>query len=100
MTIEFHCSQCNQLLRVPETAIGKQARCPECQALMVVPAGAVATPPQVGAGEFGGGLPLVPPTPPPAHPFGEAAGGHPFSEQAGSANPYASPPAVMQGYQP
>jgi hypothetical protein len=37
MTIEFRCSQCNQLLRVPEDAAGKNARCPKCQALMIVP---------------------------------------------------------------
>jgi phage FluMu protein Com len=37
MTIEFRCSQCNQLLRVPETAAGKNARCPKCQSLMTVP---------------------------------------------------------------
>jgi hypothetical protein len=97
MTIEFHCSQCNQLLRVPDAAAGKQARCPKCQALMTVPAGAVAPPPQAGAGEFGGG---PPPAPPPAHPFGEAASGHPFGEQAASTNPYVSPPAVTHGYQP
>jgi hypothetical protein len=37
MTIEFHCSQCLQPLRVPDTSIGKSARCPKCQALTVVP---------------------------------------------------------------
>ena len=48
MTIEFRCSQCNQLLRVPDTAAGKNARCPKCQALMLVPATSVAEPPLVG----------------------------------------------------
>src|SRR5262245_25714825 len=37
MSIEFRCSQCGQLLRVPEDAGGKSARCPKCQALMTVP---------------------------------------------------------------
>ena len=38
MAIEFRCSQCNQLLRVPDNSAGKNARCPKCQALMRVPA--------------------------------------------------------------
>jgi DNA-directed RNA polymerase subunit RPC12/RpoP len=37
MSIEFRCSQCSQLLRVPDNSAGKNARCPKCQALMVVP---------------------------------------------------------------
>src|SRR6476660_4516160 len=37
MPLEFRCTQCGQLLRVPDTAAGKQARCPKCQALMAVP---------------------------------------------------------------
>lgn len=37
MTIEFRCSQCNQLLRVPDNAAGKSARCPKCQSLMIAP---------------------------------------------------------------
>src|SRR5262245_62076718 len=44
MTIEFRCSQCGQLLRVPEDAAGKSARCPRCQALMNVPGVATAVP--------------------------------------------------------
>src|SRR5262245_48108193 len=38
MAIEFHCSQCGQLLRVPDSSRGKGARCPGCKAVMVVPA--------------------------------------------------------------
>ena len=44
MPIEFRCSQCGQLLRVPETATGKSARCPKCQALMTVPGVATVVP--------------------------------------------------------
>ena len=33
MPIEFRCSQCEQLLRVPDDSAGKNARCPKCQAL-------------------------------------------------------------------
>jgi hypothetical protein len=97
MPIEFHCSQCNQLLRVPETAAGKQARCPQCQALVLVPQGSVAAPPPMVTDGLGG----TPPIPPPAaHPFGEAASDHPFGDQPGRINPYASPAAAAQGYQP
>src|SRR5262245_52143470 len=38
MPIEFHCTQCGQLLRVAESSAGKGARCPGCKAVMVVPA--------------------------------------------------------------
>ena len=32
MAIEFRCSQCSQLLRVPDDRAGKNARCPKCGA--------------------------------------------------------------------
>lgn len=38
MPIEFRCSQCNKLLRVPDETAGQQAKCPECGALMLIPA--------------------------------------------------------------
>lgn len=88
MTIEFRCGQCNQLLRVPDTAAGKNARCPNCQAVTMAPAGSVAASPPMDASGFGGGPPSVPP---PDHPFGETAAGHPFGDQVASINPYASP---------
>jgi hypothetical protein len=37
MPIEFICSECNQNLRVPDSAQGKQARCPKCGAVLTVP---------------------------------------------------------------
>jgi len=124
MTIEFRCSQCNQLLRVPDTAAGKNARCPKCQALMLVPAESpAASPPPMGAeaeaapqgglapmpsdpfaplgvGGAGGKDGTPPSAPPPKHPFGEVVGGSPFGGQAASLNPYAPPSAAAQGYQP
>jgi hypothetical protein len=113
MTIEFRCSQCNQLLRVPDTSAGKNARCPKCAALMQVPSGGsfgAAAPPPLPAST--GGMPSFgapPPPPPPSsnEPFaflkddaGQAAGSapappkSPFGEPAGgtpNVNPYASP---------
>ena len=37
MPIEFQCPSCNHRLRVPDEAAGKQAQCPECQAINSVP---------------------------------------------------------------
>jgi phage FluMu protein Com len=58
MPIEFRCSQCGQLLRVPETAAGKSARCPKCQALMTVPGVATAVP-ESGPANVGPVLPAT-----------------------------------------
>lgn len=106
MAIEFRCSQCNQLLRVPDDSGGKSARCPKCQALMTIPVG--------GSGPFSTPPPQSPPTefppPPPKetaapsslpprsaadNPFGDggtATSESPFAGPgAASLNPYASP---------
>ena len=94
MPIEFRCSQCNQLLRVPDDSAGKAARCPKCQALMSVPAGESALPPAVFVQPMG-----APPPPPPSsgNPFGDSGGRNPFGEPASSPNlnPYASPAIAM-----
>ncbi|HEY2416258.1 MAG TPA: YIP1 family protein [Pirellulaceae bacterium] len=116
MPIEFHCNRCGQLLRVPETAAGKQARCPKCQALMAVP---LTVADILAVTEETTNVGGSPPTPspvastPPAHvaaqlsssanPFaGELPTTMPqagaFSEVPGSLNPYASPASAGQGY--
>src|SRR4051812_42545210 len=108
MAIEFRCTQCEQLLRVPEDSAGKNARCPKCQALMIVPmpggtANEPAAPPPIvtpplsdpfaAAGGGGSALPPKPPAPV-GGPFGDA-GATPFGGAPGqSANPYASPTAA------
>ena len=38
MTIEFRCTSCDKLLRTPAGTEGKQAKCPQCGAVMQVPA--------------------------------------------------------------
>src|SRR5436190_5867596 len=118
MAIEFRCSQCNQLLRVPEEAAGKNARCPKCQALMTVPGTACDAPPplaQIGpqdvaapqasgppasftSGPFappgagGGSGKSEPPKPlQPGNPFGEAKDSPFGSAQRPDLNPYSSP---------
>jgi hypothetical protein len=102
MPIEFRCPNCEQLLRVPEDAAGKNARCPKCGALATIPFPAAAP----GAPLPAPLTPANPPPPmppppeyPPASPFGDAArpaGGNPFAidpPTKPSLNPYASPGA-------
>lgn len=110
MPIEFNCSQCNQLLRVSEASAGKSARCPKCQALMMVPAAggelpkvpSVPPPPATPFGVADPGINSLPPPPKPASsPFSDQQGGsNPFSGQpTGNVNPYASPVAY-DAYRP
>jgi hypothetical protein len=114
MPLEFRCS-CGQMLRVPETSVGKHARCPKCNNLTIVsdslqamaanqamlatesPAGALASNP------FGDPAGAV------ANPFGDSAGQtatSPFTPAVfspapakESLNPYASP-ATAANYHP
>jgi DNA-directed RNA polymerase subunit RPC12/RpoP len=37
MPIEFRCTQCDRLLRTQDDTAGKQARCPDCGAMMLIP---------------------------------------------------------------
>ncbi|MEO8497143.1 MAG: AAA family ATPase, partial [Planctomycetota bacterium] len=37
-TIEFACSACGRMLKVPSQAIGRQAKCPQCAMVQIVPA--------------------------------------------------------------
>ena len=37
-TIEFHCSGCGRALKVPASAAGRRASCPQCSAIVQVPA--------------------------------------------------------------
>jgi DNA-directed RNA polymerase subunit RPC12/RpoP len=118
MAIEFRCASCQQLLKVPDDSAGKNARCPKCSSLVVVPGASsagstagmsaplpsasqpIASPPA---------FPAPPPPPPPKPPgntpswqFGDAgqpAGGtgNPFSSGSGAAsNPYAASATVWQ----
>jgi hypothetical protein len=105
MPIEFNCSQCNQLLRVSEASAGKSARCPKCQALMMVPAAGGEPVAPVGGGFSGftpssSASPFAPATPPPpANPFAgppmpptpPKPAGNPFAPESGNLNPYAAP---------
>lgn len=44
MAIETKCPGCQRLLRVPDEHAGKQARCPACNTIYVVPGGAAESP--------------------------------------------------------
>ncbi|RIK83333.1 MAG: hypothetical protein DCC68_04215 [Planctomycetota bacterium] len=72
MPIEFNCTQCGNPLRTPDGTQGRQAKCPQCGAVMQIPFAASAAPPPAPAT----GSPFAP---------GPQAG-----EQQGW-NPYASP---------
>ena len=76
MPIEFRCTRCDKLLRTPDDAAGKQAKCPECGAILAIPSAAGAPPEGIGPG--------VPPPPPPSgpapgSPFGPSTDGTPVS---------------------
>lgn len=53
MPIEFHCTNCDRLLRTGDDTAGKQAKCPECGEIMSIPAstlpGALPPPPPPGS---------------------------------------------------
>ena len=77
MPIEFRCAQCGKLLRTPDETAGKQAKCPECGAVMRIPAPVP-------------GSPLPVPGPGPANPFARPVAPPPPSHP-GPENPYQSP---------
>lgn len=96
MPIEFRCSQCDRLLRVPDEAAGKNGKCPGCQAIVKVP-DAPAPPPDaeplsplepVPIDE-----PLTPLEPTPAQqPVAEVQPVNPFGDQAAAPlDPYTAP---------
>ena len=110
MPIEFRCTGCQQQLRVPDESAGKNAKCPKCGAVVVVPSAlgapfpGLASPAPQPQPQF----PVSPPVPPPgSSPFGDSPGlgANPFGQTAkplggggGAPNPYASPQAAA--YQP
>ncbi len=98
MPIELKCVKCQKPLRVPDSAAGKRAKCPECGELMTVPGGDVMFP----LGGAADSAPILLPTTsevplgslPPLGASIPAAGDNPFSDSRGPAspslNPYAS----------
>lgn len=86
MPIEFRCQQCNKLLRVGDETAGKQAKCPACATVQLIPASTQSE-----------ALPQSEPAAP--------AGGNPFGaepqlpppDQGDQLNPYRSPPSAIPG---
>jgi phage FluMu protein Com len=78
MPIEFRCSGCSKLLRTPDASAGKKAKCPQCGAILDVPA------------EIADELPVEPASEPPPV---ESPPPQPFrpSPPEVSPNPYVSP---------
>lgn len=109
MPIEITCTKCLKQLRVPESAAGKMAKCPECGELMSVPAGQAPLPPVspygpaptplTPLGTPSAPIPLSDPSPSSFGSIPLSSGGNPFSESRGpqsfgggsvpSENPYA-----------
>ncbi len=101
MPIEFSCSQCSSILRVPDEHAGKQAKCPSCGAINTIPSGSSTSgsSPVVdpGSGATWGSNPNVAqPVAQPAPPYG-AAGAPDYSKPMAGASPYASPGAAGMG---
>ncbi|MHC4177835.1 MAG: hypothetical protein ACYSWU_10025 [Planctomycetota bacterium] len=81
MAIDFRCTQCNKLLRTGDDTAGKQAKCPECGAIVAIPAAGTAPP---------GDVPPAPP-PPGAEAGSPFAAGKPQPPAFDPENPYAAP---------
>ena len=75
MPIEFRCTHCDRLLRTPDGTSGKEAKCPQCGAIVKIP-----EPVQTTA---------APPSPPPE-----------LSPHVESGNPYQSPIATSMAAAP
>jgi phage FluMu protein Com len=70
MSIEFRCTQCTKLLRTGDETAGKQAKCPQCGAVMTIPAAGSAAPPPLAPLPplYPLALPPLPPGPAPPPP--------------------------------
>ena len=92
MSIEFPCTGCQKTLRVAALSAGKQARCPSCGAISLVPVAAgvgaaslpVSTTDSAGMSQF----PAAPRSAEPVNPFSHS------TPPKADTNPYVSPAAV------
>ncbi len=100
--IEFRCTQCRKLLRIGREAAGKQAQCPECNSVLLVPftSNVVNAP---SSGNSGNTDPLPPPNPAFAPPqvhsaFGPPPSGSPMDGNRSGPQPsgYPSPMGYPQ----
>ena len=102
MPIEFPCPNCSAVLRTPEEAAGKKARCPKCGTIADVPLDSVpqapSPTPETPAGDPTAGMESpfgAPEKPAFESPFGDQpAPAKPQAMGADPANPYAPPQAL------
>lgn len=87
MSIEFQCKQCQSTLRVPSEHAGKQAKCPKCEFINMIPMSTIAPVDSANAGGTGDAF-----TQPPSdfsQPKSETTGGNPYqSTTTGGAPQY------------
>lgn len=89
MPIQFSCTSCNKSLRVADTNAGKQAKCPQCGTVLMIP-NAAAAPAAAPIPQY------VPPPAPMAAPMPMAAPGYaPYGAYGPLGNPY-QPPLVTR----
>ncbi|MBP88753.1 MAG: hypothetical protein CMJ64_18915 [Planctomycetaceae bacterium] len=88
MPIEFRCDECDHLLRTPDEAAGKKARCPSCKNIQDVPSSQapLAATPAIKPFE-----PVVTPSQPQPTDSPISAPANPFAAAAPLSNPYAAP---------
>ncbi|HUE73044.1 MAG TPA: hypothetical protein VMP01_19320 [Pirellulaceae bacterium] len=84
MAIEFACTSCQKLLRVPDDAPGKQVKCPNCGMIQAVPAGITSGPPAESSQPWSFSEPGAGSAPPTQYSHGSG----------GALNPYAPPSPV------
>jgi hypothetical protein len=82
MAIDYRCPSCGKLLRVDDTATGRQAQCPQCGNQSTVPAAAVSSP-------------IAPPAP---VPLMGGDGPNPFQSPTQSSGPVLMEPGAIDQY--
>ena len=81
MPIEFRCSKCGKLLRTGDDTAGRQAQCPECGTISMVPAPAGPQAPSATPPSLDGSTPF--------------SSGSPFAGTASGESPYPPPGAAI-----
>jgi hypothetical protein len=95
MTIELNCPSSQTRIRVPESAAGKKARCPKCQAICEIPPASdpLSSLPPLNSPRPSTSVDSPTKSEPPSNPFSDS-GSTVGSGAPGPLNPYASPAHV------
>ncbi|WP_254512241.1 zinc-ribbon domain-containing protein [Anatilimnocola floriformis] len=97
MPIEFLCPTCQQQLRVPDTAAGKNAKCPKCATILTVPGSSPSDSPLSPPPQAGFDFSPPKPAPPSQPPLAPAPAANSFASTAPS-NPFADPPKEANAF--